>query len=59
MMVNALWGESDRITSIENAKRLSQEIPNCKLISIPGGHCAFEENVEKITPMIVQHLRNL
>lgn len=49
----ALWGENDRINSIENGKALAKLQPTARLVVIPGaGHNVHQENPRAVLTAI-------
>lgn len=53
-----VWGEDDRITSIEDAVELNNLIPHSTIVAIPGtGHCPQEESPEQFNEILIRYLR--
>jgi len=53
-----VWGEDDRITSIEDAAELNNLISNSTIVPIPGaGHCPHEETPEQFNEVLLRYLR--
>jgi pimeloyl-ACP methyl ester carboxylesterase len=48
-----LWGENDRIASIENARALVELLPSARLVTVPGaGHNLHQEQPEVVAKAI-------
>ncbi len=48
-----VWGESDRINSIENGRALSELQPTAHLVTVPGaGHNVHQENAQEVLKAI-------
>lgn len=41
-----IWGKSDRIVPVKQAYTAANVIPNCRLMVLKGGHCAYAGNLE-------------
>ncbi len=53
-----VWGEDDRLTSIEDAVKLNNLIPNSTIVAIPGsGHCPHEETPEQFNEVLMRYLK--
>lgn len=53
-----VWGTNDRIVPLAVGERLQHELPNAKLVTVPGcGHLAIMECRDKALPPIVEFLR--
>jgi pimeloyl-ACP methyl ester carboxylesterase len=51
-----LWGDRDRVVSIESGRRLQQELA-AKLVVLPGGgHLVFEEFADEVNRIILDWL---
>jgi len=52
-----LWGEQDQMIPISNAQDYLQDIPNARLVALPGlGHVPFEEDPAKSLPPVLAFL---
>ncbi len=55
-----LWGEEDRITPAELARRYLREMPRCRLVLLPGtGHAPQEERPEEVAAEVLAFLETL
>ncbi|MBU51486.1 MAG: hypothetical protein CL920_22580 [Deltaproteobacteria bacterium] len=55
-----IWGTKDKILPHDNTKRLQQLFPNAQLITLMNaGHLPQLEEPERITPLILEHLRQV
>jgi pimeloyl-ACP methyl ester carboxylesterase len=51
-----IWGDKDRVVSLESAKRMEREL-GAQLVVIPGGgHLVFEEFAEKVNAVMTEWL---
>lgn len=46
-----IWGKSDRIVPVKQAYAAATVIPNCQLMVLKGGHCAYAGNLEFSTEL--------
>jgi pimeloyl-ACP methyl ester carboxylesterase/protein-S-isoprenylcysteine O-methyltransferase Ste14 len=51
-----VWGNEDKITPVEKAKKLHEIMPDSKLLIFDGGHLVMEKNPEKVVSEILKNL---
>lgn len=52
-----IWGEDDEAVPLEIGRKLDQDLPDSRLVIIPGtGHLPFEEKTEVVSQEILEFL---
>lgn len=50
-----IWGEGDRFQKIDNAYRLQEDMPDCRLDVVPNArHFVMEDNPEQVSTLILE-----
>ena len=53
-----VWGDQDLLIPFREAKKMHQQNPSSKLISLPGGHEVIFRSPQKTVELIVQNIKN-
>lgn len=57
MPVIIVWGDKDKVTPLEEAKRIHEKVKNSTLHAFKGGHLVLEKNPKEVIYGIVKQLR--